>query len=594
MILSPPLDIANLISFLKKDLFKIQLIDQRIYSILNDKKWESLGVNLSLFDNFKRCIKFTLNSDDLIKKTVDLIIKEDNLDKNKNLVFSVAVLEQFSLKYLIISLCLAKRIKEKNPSINIIFFGNCPLKHVEMIMENFKFIDAFTCDGFEYPVIKYLKSCGQKEISGMIVRTKNGKLLKPSMKYIPDLNKYPTPDFSLFNLKLYRKKNKLVIPYELSRGCINNCSFCYYIHKNNILSKNIKKAITDLKLLKRKYKTNLFHFMDAEINFNEIYLKSFCSELIKNNINIYWSALAIPNLNKDFFPLLKKSGCVQLRWGVESGSERILKIIKKKTTTKTIHESLKGANLNFINNYITILSNLPFESINDYSESWKFLNSVCYFTNSAKECVYGELGHFSIKKLEVLMDKTILNNTNNTNIKSNKSIYFSNKLNNDELKQKYQHKLSKLNINSDDIIDFMVNGQINTLAIINLCLSKKDKSNLDFKKNDLKEYNIHSNILFSKNVNYKKTSTLITKIISKIKHHKIFIIFSYANNTYDYKLLLLFIKSLNFLNKNSLFYIYNENKLPNFIKYNLLKEKNINLCNKKKELIDIIKMNTFG
>lgn len=442
MIKSPPLDITNLIAILKENTrYNIKLIDFRIHSINKDSYWEKKGINLNIFNDFKRCFNhISVKEESEINYMCRKIIKEINLENIKFMIFSVAILEQFSLQYLVSSLCVALQLKRINPSVKIAFFGNCPKNHASKIIENFKFIDAFLEDGNEYSLLEYVKNTKKyRPVDGISYREK-GKLIY-SLKSRPlDLNKYPIPDFSLFNLKKYKCNGKLILPYEISRGCINNCFFCYYIHKGRIVYKDINKVTDELKYLSHKYDTEYFHFMDAEINFDEKYLEKLCEAFIKKLPHIQWSALAIPNIYNALLEKMKKAGCVQLRWGVEYASERMLKIINKKTDIKGIKQTLKNAYNLGIYNYITLLSGLEIEKEKDIEKTEEFIRDMSPYIDSAKECAWGELGHFSIVHLENLLDN-----------KQGKKI---------SQKEKYRAVLKSYDIPSEDIIEVLAKKNV--------------------------------------------------------------------------------------------------------------------------------------
>jgi radical SAM superfamily enzyme YgiQ (UPF0313 family) len=197
--------------------------------------------------------------------------------------------------------------------------------------------------------------------------------------------------------------------------------------------KEPSKAVAELGRLSQEYGTDCFHFMDAAINLDRDRLILFCDLLNQRHMKIKWTALAIPNINNLLLDKLKGAGCVQLRWGVESGSERMLKRINKGITKKSIKNTLAYAHSIGINNYITLISGLQGELENDVDETKDFIQDISPYVDSAKECIYGELGYFSLAVFESLMDHGKVQRRTS----------------------RYQDILKKLNIGQEDIIDFM-------------------------------------------------------------------------------------------------------------------------------------------
>jgi radical SAM superfamily enzyme YgiQ (UPF0313 family) len=347
------------------------------------------------------------------------------------------VLEQFSLQYLVVSLCVAKELKKRAKNINIVFFGNCPKEHVRRIMRKFVFIDAFLEDGNERSLLAYLdKRKKDIYVEGVCFRHK-GRLIFTEKKRKMRMDGHPLPDFSLFDLVAYKSNGKLVLPYEIGRGCINRCFFCYYIHKGSINYKSTEKVVREIDMLRKKYGTDYFHFMDAVINFDNNYLSRLSRAFIEHLSGLRWSGLAIPDLSAALLKRLKDAGCVQLRWGVEYGSQRMLKIINKGTDLKSIERTLKCAHEAGIYNYITLITGVECETERDISKTKEFIKRISKYIDSAKECAFGELGHFSIMRLEELFK-----NQNNKNVKS-------------LCKEKYLSLFKRLKIPSADIIDVM-------------------------------------------------------------------------------------------------------------------------------------------
>jgi hypothetical protein len=420
MVKSPPMDIANLTAILKLNARNsISLADFRKNIVQNPDFYQERGIDLSVFKDVKKCLRHFLTEDAQISRTVDQILSGTNFNGIDHAVFSVSVLEQFSLPLLLSAVCLAKQVKKESPDTKIIFFGNCPTEHIEKIMRIFKLIDAFPMGGNEFHVADYI----------------HGKAEGVADKKIKsiDLNAFPLADYSLLDLESYASNGHLVLPYELSRGCSSRCFFCYYIYKGMINTKEPAKAVADFLMLSRKYGTDRFHLTDAAVNLDPEWLMRFCDLLAQQPEKVRWCALAIPNLSHVMMDKLKAAGCVQLRLGVETGSERMLKKINKGTTRETIKDTLAYAHSIGINNYITLISGLPGELESDIEETREFMREIAPYVDSIQECIYGELGHFPLAVLEPAKSKA----------KAPKQGI------------RYKDIFGRLNLRRIDIIDFM-------------------------------------------------------------------------------------------------------------------------------------------
>lgn len=398
MMESPQIDIAQLFGDLKNHYWNdVSMNDYRFLLFIER------GIDINIFDEIFKIFKEI--NDKSLKfewKTKNFFERfEPILNDNNYLIFPISVLEQFRIEYILPALLFSYFLKEKYPNKKIIFFWNYPKNHAELLINKFEFIDCIILNWDNLALIKFIK---WQKTNNIIYRTSIWELIITNINHKVDIEKFSMPNFDSFDLDFYTRNWKLVLPYEFSRWCMNSCFFCYYIHKWWIIyNKNIQKVIDELSVLKKKYSTNLFHFHDAEINFDNEYLENLCDEIIKINLNIYWSALAIPkNISLDLLKKLYNSWCRQLRFWVESWSQRVLDIIKKETTVQEVSEILKNCKEIWINTYATFIVDLKQENSEDLKETLEFIKNNKNYIDDIQICSYWELWVFPIKYLKEL------------------------------------------------------------------------------------------------------------------------------------------------------------------------------------------------
>jgi radical SAM superfamily enzyme YgiQ (UPF0313 family) len=90
-----------------------------------------------------------------------------------------------------------------------------------------------------------------------------------------------------------------------------------------------------MKYLINKYKIELIDFADGTFTYDKKYIYEFCKALIDNGLDIKWRCTArYDNLDEDMLRLMKQANCSGLYFGLESGSNRLLKLMDKKTTVE--------------------------------------------------------------------------------------------------------------------------------------------------------------------------------------------------------------------------------------------------------------------
>ena len=128
-----------------------------------------------------------------------------------------------------------------------------------------------------------------------------------------------------------------------SRGCPNSCMFCYNSSENKKLRfMSPVRVISDIIDLKERYKIESLCFLDDNLLANRKNLREICALMLKNNLKLKWMCASSVNyVTEDILEIIKEAGCVQLFFGFESGSQRILSLLKEKKFF-TIENNLKA------------------------------------------------------------------------------------------------------------------------------------------------------------------------------------------------------------------------------------------------------------
>lgn len=190
----------------------------------------------------------------------------------------------------------------------------------------------------------------------------------------PPVEEEPPPLFDRKTIHLCRYidiNKETILPYRLSEGCCSKCAFCKLTYR--LRYKPLKKTVNEILELKKKYRIRRFHFVDLSINSDPQYLEEFCDQLIKRGIRIEWGAFARPNLSEPLLKKMAKAGCRHLRFGVESGSDEILKKMRKGFTVDQAVQTLRYAYKYGIKSTVFFLTAFPHESEEDHKLTCELL-----------------------------------------------------------------------------------------------------------------------------------------------------------------------------------------------------------------------------
>jgi radical SAM superfamily enzyme YgiQ (UPF0313 family) len=104
-------------------------------------------------------------------------------------------------------------------------------------------------------------------------------------------------------------------------------------------------------------------------------VEKFCDLLISENLNINWACESrVNNLSPKLIEKMAKSGCVGLYIGAESGSERMLKYMRKGETREDFIEKLPIIHANGMTSYTTWVFGLPSETEEDRDHTRRFID----------------------------------------------------------------------------------------------------------------------------------------------------------------------------------------------------------------------------
>jgi radical SAM superfamily enzyme YgiQ (UPF0313 family) len=177
-----------------------------------------------------------------------------------------------------------------------------------------------------------------RKIQGLVFRD-NGNIINTGIRPpIKDLDKLPFP---ARHLSPYKRYNSLLSKREISttiftsRGCPYQCSFCDRPHLGKQFRARSFTSVVDE--LEECTQMGIYDFLfyDDTFTVNKQRVIDICNEIIKRKLDISWDIRArVDTINEQILNSLKMAGCQGIHYGVEAGSEKILKVLNKCITIK--------------------------------------------------------------------------------------------------------------------------------------------------------------------------------------------------------------------------------------------------------------------
>lgn len=184
------------------------------------------------------------------------------------------------------------------------------------------------------------------DIKGIMFKEKGRIVATPARDFAGDLDKIPFPSRELFDNQAYKNYYSRNFGYTTtaiitSRGCPFQCDFCSRpIFGNTFRSRTASNIVQEVEAVQKLGYQRVW-FADDCFTLNRGRLMEICEELIRRNIMIGWECLSrVDTVDLSVAEKMKNAGCVQVFFGIESGNNGILKIMKKQATVEQARKAV--------------------------------------------------------------------------------------------------------------------------------------------------------------------------------------------------------------------------------------------------------------
>jgi radical SAM superfamily enzyme YgiQ (UPF0313 family) len=268
------------------------------------------------------------------------------------------------------ALLASRALKERYPDRKIIL-GGVGTKAVEdKVLNRFPWIDVIARGEGELTgpeLMRALNAGNLAAVRGISYRENGSIAHNPDRPRIRNLDAIPFPAFQRIDLARYQGYGMMT-----SRGCPYPCTFCSVVPVWNYesYSRSPDNIVEEMALLHREAGVNLFLFQDEFFVSGKKQVLAFCRALERAGLDVEWKAFGRVNLtDEEMMRAMAESGCLELRFGIESGSDRVLKQIKKGFTAAESLKLLPKAVSIFPRVDAFYVWGFPFESMEDFNQS---------------------------------------------------------------------------------------------------------------------------------------------------------------------------------------------------------------------------------
>ena len=228
---------------------------------------------------------------------------------------------------------IARIAKQIDPRVTVVFGGVGATFLWEHFLIHFSAVDYIVIGEGEQTFLNLVRNLesGRPEAiqsldglafrkEGRVVRTADAAPITP-LDDLPDPARY----FTYQHL-------------SLTRGCAGDCTFC---GSPRFWGRHVRFHSADyfVEQIQRLYQKGIhfFYFSDDTFTVKKKRVIKVCKKIIGKELNITWNAISrVDYINEEILFWMRKAGCIQISYGVESGSEKIRNFLQKKITTENI------------------------------------------------------------------------------------------------------------------------------------------------------------------------------------------------------------------------------------------------------------------
>lgn len=270
------------------------------------------------------------------------------------------------------------------------------------------------CQHYESRNFSAIKSIIYKGIDSNIYSTDGPRCVDIDAIDPPARDLIPTED--LIMTDRLAGTNLKMVHMLFSRGCVYNCSYCAANQDNlvkEIRYRDKESICSELKELKKRYDIEGFSIIDDCFLTNKEKAIEICNYIASKNLDLKWSLAArVDNINEDVLKALKNAGCIEIKFGVETGSDELLTKLNKSTTVACAEEAIEKTYNIGISVKLFIITGLPFETDDTHIQTKEFLEkmhqkkyvsrvSLLRYTPLAGSHIYDNPDKFGIKRSEL-------------------------------------------------------------------------------------------------------------------------------------------------------------------------------------------------
>jgi radical SAM superfamily enzyme YgiQ (UPF0313 family) len=257
------------------------------------------------------------------------------------------------------AILVAEELKRRRPGRRVVLGGVGPSPVAREIVEAFPFIDSV------------VEGEGELILRDFWV---NGRVEPlPPRQIVTSLDTLPLPSYHLLDYGLYDAAPSVIT----SRGCPYKCTFCTepYNFAGRVSFRDVDSILEEIELVHARSGKDLFLFQDDILPLKRRRFSRLLEGFRNLSFPMRWKCFSRVDLMDDeLMREMAASGCVQVRYGIESGSNRTLETIRKGFRIEEAFRVAARSLLFFPSVHCSFIWGYPFEDMAEFEETLRWVS----------------------------------------------------------------------------------------------------------------------------------------------------------------------------------------------------------------------------
>ncbi|MCM2267707.1 MAG: B12-binding domain-containing radical SAM protein [Elusimicrobiales bacterium] len=265
----------------------------------------------------------------------------------------------------------ARELKRRFPAVKVVLGGGGPAPLASALCEEFDFIDAVAFGEGEETIVELARR-GAKNLAGVagLAYREGGVVSRgPARPPIRDLDALPLPAYGSMDFGQYEVPTVIT-----SRGCPYGCHFCSLsaFWGKEVRYRSIDSVLRELRLLAGTYGVKYVFFGDATFIMDRERTLELCRRLKAEALGLKWECLVrLDRIDEELMAAMRDAGCEAVFYGLESGSDNVLRRIKSGFDLAGGLAVIKKSAAYFRTVEPGMMWGFPFETLEDFKETLK-------------------------------------------------------------------------------------------------------------------------------------------------------------------------------------------------------------------------------